>query len=43
VTTSQTPFGGYKQSGQGRELGPEGIKMYLETKTVTMAVPQKNS
>ncbi len=41
--TPQTPFGGYKMSGLGRENGPEGIKNYLETKTVTIAVPQKNS
>ena len=40
---SQTPFGGFKQSGQGRELGPEGIHAYLECKTVTIALPQKNS
>ena len=40
---SQTPFGGFKQSGIGRELGAEGIHEYLECKTVTMAIPQKNS
>jgi aldehyde dehydrogenase (NAD+) len=28
------PFGGYKQSGLGREMGEEGIAMYTETKTV---------
>lgn len=26
------PFGGYKQSGVGREMGPEGLKSYLEVK-----------
>jgi len=28
------PFGGYKQSGNGREYGLEGIEEYLETKAV---------
>ena len=29
-----SPFGGFKQSGIGREFGPEGLRAYLETKTV---------
>jgi acyl-CoA reductase-like NAD-dependent aldehyde dehydrogenase len=29
------PFGGYKQSGVGRELGVEGLDEYLETKALT--------
>jgi aldehyde dehydrogenase (NAD+) len=40
VFDAAAPFGGYKMSGQGRELGEEGLKGYLETKTVTVALPQ---
>jgi aldehyde dehydrogenase (NAD+) len=29
-----SPFGGYKQSGIGREMGVQGFEEYLETKTV---------
>ncbi|XP_037955593.1 aldehyde dehydrogenase X, mitochondrial-like [Teleopsis dalmanni] len=32
----QTPFGGYKESGIGREMGKDGLENYLETKTITM-------
>jgi len=32
-----SPFGGYKQSGIGREMGVQGFEEYLQTKTV--AVP----
>ena len=31
-----SPFGGYKQSGIGREMGLEGFEEYLETKTVAL-------
>lgn len=31
------PFGGFKQSGIGREGGPEGLENYFETKTIHMA------
>ena len=31
---SSAPFGGYKQSGNGRESGPEGLEEFLETKAV---------
>ena len=30
------PFGGYKQSGLGREGGVEGFESYLETKLVSL-------
>jgi phenylacetaldehyde dehydrogenase len=31
-------FGGYKQSGYGRELGPHSIETYTQTKSVYVAV-----
>jgi phenylacetaldehyde dehydrogenase len=32
------PFGGYKQSGWGREMGHEVLKNYLETKSICMSI-----
>ncbi len=32
-----TPFGGYKQSGLGRELGPDAVDAFTETKNVFVA------
>jgi len=35
------PFGGYKQSGFGRELGLETLELYLETKSVLVSTGTK--
>ncbi|XP_059155330.1 aldehyde dehydrogenase, mitochondrial-like [Physella acuta] len=43
IVSSQTPFGGYKQSGQGREVGEYALQLYTEIKTVTVQIPGKNS
>lgn len=40
-TFAQAPWGGYKQSGVGRELGPWGLENYLETKQVTSFVSDR--
>jgi phenylacetaldehyde dehydrogenase len=34
VFSAELPFGGYKQSGWGREMGEEVLSHYLETKSV---------
>ena len=33
-----TPFGGFKQSGLGRELGPAALEHYTELKNVYMSI-----
>ena len=35
-----TPFGGFKQSGVGRELGPHALDYYTELKSVYMATEE---
>jgi betaine-aldehyde dehydrogenase len=41
-TFNEAPWGGYKQSGIGRELGTFGLDAYLETKQINInLVPQR--
>ena len=35
-----TPFGGYKQSGLGRELGPDAVAAFTETKNVFISTEE---
>ena len=37
----QVPFGGYKQSGIGRELGPHALDAYTETKNVHLDLSRR--
>ncbi len=38
---ADAPFGGYKNSGVGRQCGIEGFEQYLETKTIGCRVPRQ--
>ncbi|WP_442008870.1 aldehyde dehydrogenase family protein [Mycobacterium sp. 2YAF39] len=38
---ADAPFGGYKNSGVGRQCGIEGFAQYLETKTIGYRVPRQ--
>jgi len=38
VFDSAMPFGGYKQSGWGREMGHEALELYTEVKSVCVAI-----
>ena len=40
-TFTEAPWGGYKQSGIGRELGRWGYENYLETKQITRYKSEK--
>lgn len=39
VSQPEMPFGGWKESGIGQEMGPEGLLHYTEIKTITVGVP----
>ena len=36
-----TPFGGFKQSGLGRELGPDAVDAFTETKNVFISTEEQ--
>ncbi|MGV0837288.1 aldehyde dehydrogenase family protein [Mycolicibacterium thermoresistibile] len=38
---ADAPFGGFKQSGIGRQCGVEGFQQYLETKTIAHRIPRQ--
>ncbi|HVV37701.1 MAG TPA: aldehyde dehydrogenase family protein, partial [Acidimicrobiales bacterium] len=40
---ADAPFGGYKQSGIGREMGVAGMEEYLESKTLALPAPAEAS
>lgn len=39
VSQPEMPFGGWKESGLGQEMGAEGLLHYTELKTITVGVP----
>lgn len=39
---ADAPFGGYKNSGVGRQCGVEGFEQYLETKTIAYRMPRQS-
>ncbi|MFC0298801.1 aldehyde dehydrogenase family protein [Geobacillus jurassicus] len=41
VLSPTAPFGGYKQSGLGRELGMQALEPYMETKTIICDINER--
>jgi succinate-semialdehyde dehydrogenase/glutarate-semialdehyde dehydrogenase len=39
VSQPELPFGGWKDSGTGQEMGAEGLLPYTELKTITVGIP----
>jgi phenylacetaldehyde dehydrogenase len=39
VFDAALPFGGYKESGWGREMGHDALELYTEVKSVVVALP----
>lgn len=39
VSQPEMPFGGWKESGIGQEMGAEGVLHYTDVKTITVGVP----
>lgn len=42
IVDSAMPFGGYKQSGFGKDLGPEQLDHFLKTKTFWISIEDNN-
>lgn len=42
ASTAETPFGGSKDSGFGREGGPTAIREYLDTKFINVVLPEED-
>lgn len=40
---ADAPFGGYKNSGVGRQCGIEGFAQYTETKTIGWRLPRQSA